>query len=108
MELGREFSVTRRRAGDAAVVVPEGEIDLATIDQLQNALDAAAGTGVTEVLLDLRSVTFIDSAGVRLMLEAMRTLPSFGVVPGGPEVNRVFKLVGLEERVRIVDHPPDE
>ena len=107
MDVGPEFSVTRRRAGDAVVVVPEGEIDLATIDELQDALDAA-GEGATQVLLDLRGVTFIDSAGVRLVLEAMRTLPEFAVVRGGPEVARVFKLVGLDERVRIVDQPPDE
>ena len=62
----------------------------------------------TRVVLDLRGVTFIDSAGVRLVLEAMRALPEFAVVPGGPEVPRVFRLVGLDERVRIVDRPPDE
>ena len=49
------------------------------------------------------AVTFIDSAGVRLVLEAMRALPEFAVVRGGHEVARVFKLVGLDERVRIVD-----
>jgi anti-anti-sigma factor len=102
-----EFSVMRRRAGDTVVVVAEGEIDLATVDELQTALHAA-GEGATQVLLDLRAVTFIDSAGVRLVLEAMRTLPDFAVVRGGAEVARVFRLVGLDERVRIIDQPPDE
>jgi anti-anti-sigma factor len=102
-----EFSVTRRRAGDAVMVVPKGEIDLATVDELQSALHAA-GEGAGQVLLDLREVTFIDSAGVRLVLEAMRTLPEFAVVRGGHEVSRVFRLVGLDERVRIVDQPPGE
>jgi anti-anti-sigma factor len=107
MELGPEFSVTRRRVGEAVVVAPEGEIDLATVDELREALDAAAD-GAAQVLLDLRAVTFIDSAGVRLVLEAMRALPGFAVVRGGAEVARVFRLVGLDERVRIVDQPPDE
>ena len=83
MDLGPEFAVARRRAGDAVVVMPEGEIDLATIDVLQAELDAAAGES-ERVVLDLRGVTFIDSAGVRLVLEAMRALPEFAVVPGGP------------------------
>ncbi|HEX6020778.1 MAG TPA: STAS domain-containing protein [Solirubrobacter sp.] len=102
-----EFTVTRRRTGDIAVVAPEGEIDLATINELEEAL-RAAGEGAGRVLLDLRAVTFIDSAGVRLVLEAMRTLPDFAVVRGGPEVTRVFRLVGLEDRVPLVDSPPDE
>jgi anti-anti-sigma factor len=102
-----EFTVARRRAQAAVVVVPEGEIDLATVDLLQAELDAAAGES-DQVVLDLRGVTFIDSAGVRLVLEAMRALPAFSVVPGGPEVSRVFRLVGLDERVRIIDRPPDE
>jgi anti-sigma B factor antagonist len=102
-----EFSVRRRWAGDAAVVVAEGEIDLATVDELQAAIDGAAD-GAAQVLLDLRAVTFIDSAGVRLVLEAMRALPKFAVVRGSAEVARVFRLVGLDERVRIVDQPPDE
>jgi anti-anti-sigma factor len=102
-----EFAVARRRTGDVVVVVPEGEIDLATVDLLQAELDAAAGES-EQVILDLRGVTFIDSAGVRLVLEAMRALPAFRVVPGGPEVSRVFRLVGLDGRVRIVDRPPDE
>jgi anti-anti-sigma factor len=107
MELGPEFSVMCRRVGDAVVVVPEGEIDLATVDALQAELEAAAGES-SRVVLDLRAVTFIDSAGIRLVLEMMRAVPEFAVVPGGPEVSRVFRLVGLDERVRIVDRPPDE
>ena len=107
MDVGPEFAVARRRAGDAVVVMPEGEIDLATIDALQAELDAAAGES-EQVVLDLRGVTFIDSAGVRLVLEAMRALPAFAVVPGGAEVSRVFRLVGLDERSRTVERPPDE
>ena len=74
---------------------------------VQAELDIAAGEA-ERVVLDLRAVTFIDSAGIRLVLEAMRALREFAVVPGGPEVSRVFRLVGLDERVRIVDRPPDE
>ncbi len=43
MEGGQDFSVTRRRAGDAVVVVPAGEIDLATVDAVEAEIGAAAG-----------------------------------------------------------------
>jgi anti-anti-sigma factor len=106
-----EFSVTRRRAGDAIVVIPVGEIDLATVDQLQAELDAAAGEA-TQVVLDLREVSFIDSAGLRLVLYSSRALEASGggltVVRGPREVQRVFDLVGLDGRLAMLDLPPDE
>jgi anti-anti-sigma factor len=102
-----EFSVSRRRVGDAIVVAPAGEIDLATIDDLQAAVDAAAGES-EQVVLDLRDVTFIDSAGLRLVLQSSRAIAGFGVVRGPREVQRVFDLVGLDDRLTMLDRPPGE
>src|SRR4051794_3856874 len=100
-----DFEVTR--AGD--VVTPRGEIDLATIDAVQAELDAATGP---VVVLDLRATTFMDSAGIRMIVEAARDLEAqqreLAVVRGGPEVTRLFALVGLEGRLRILDAPPGE
>jgi anti-sigma B factor antagonist len=111
MHTGPDFSVTRRPAGDAVVVVPEGEIDLATIDQLRAEIDAAAEEA-SLVVIDLRAVTFIDSAGIRLIIEGTRALADaggeFAVVRGSGEVRRIFGLVGLDGRVRMLDRPPDE
>ena len=105
------FSVSRRRVGDGVAVVAVGEIDLATIDAVQAEIDAARGE-TKLVLLDLRDVTFIDSAGVQLVLEGSRALAAEGgelvVVRGGHEVQRVFDLVGLDGRVAMVDEPPGE
>ena len=72
-----EFSVTRRRANDAIVVVPVGEIDLATVDELQAQVDGAASEA-QHVVLDLREVSFIDSAGLRLVVQSSRALEAGG------------------------------
>jgi anti-anti-sigma factor len=107
VEPAPEFSVTRRRAGDTVVVVPIGEIDLATVDALAAEL-AAARDEAASVVLDLRALSFIDSAGVRLVLEASRGTGAFAVVRGPREVRRVFDLVGLDERrLTMLDQPPD-
>jgi len=102
-----DFQVTR--AG--SVVVPRGEIDLATIDAVRAQLDAAAADAKL-VVLDLRETTFIDSSGIRLIVEAAIAIESgdgeLVVVRGGPEVTRVFDLVGLQGRLRILDAPPGE
>jgi anti-sigma B factor antagonist len=104
-----EFSVTRRRVGDAVVVAPVGEVDLATVDALQAELDAAAGESA-QLVLDLRDITFMDSAGLRLLLHLSRTLEDAGgtltVVRGTREVQRLFDLVGLGGRLTMLDHPP--
>lgn len=110
MQLPPDFSVTRRRAGEAVVVVPTGEIDLATVDRLQAEVDAATAEA-KQVVLDLRAVAFIDSAGLRLIVHSSRALEAGGgslaVVRGPREVQRVFDLVGLQERVTMLDQPPD-
>ena len=111
MQGGPEFEVLRRATIDGVVVSPIGEIDLATIDEVRVELDAArAATSL--VYLDLRAVTFIDSAGVRLVVEGARDLAQQGgelvVIRGGPEVTRLFELVGLDGRVRMLDAPPGE
>ena len=102
-----EFSVSRRRAGDAIVVAPAGEIDLATVDAVEAEVEAALADGPT-LVLDLREVTFIDSAGLRLVLQNSRAIASFGVVRGPLEVQRVFDLVGLDDRLTMLDRPPGE
>ena len=110
VQLPPDFSVTRRRAGDVVVVVPIGEIDLATVDELQAEVDAAAAEA-QQVVLDLREVAFIDSAGLRLVVHSSRALDAKGgtlaVVRGPHEVQRVFDLVGLDGRVTMLDQPPD-
>ena len=100
-----EFSVSRRRAGDAIVVAPVGEIDLATIDALEAEVRAALAED-GPLVLDLREVTFIDSAGLRLVIETSRDASAFSVVRGPREVQRLFGLVGLEERLQMLDEPP--
>ncbi len=107
MEGVPNFSVTRRRAADAVVVVPVGEIDLATADLVHAEMERAAAEPHAELVLDLRAVTFLDSTGIRLVVEFARDLgPAFAVVRGTAEVARVFDLVGLDGRVRMLDAPP--
>jgi anti-sigma B factor antagonist len=107
MEAGSDFSVTRRRIGDACVVVPVGEIDLATVDDVRAELAAAVHEEASVLYLDLREVTFIDSAGIRAIVEFAR-VSDLVIVRGPLAVRRLFDLVGLEGRVRMVDEPPAE
>src|SRR4051812_7548035 len=59
--------------------------------------------------LDLRGLTFMDTCGVRLVLQAMHRAEAcaaeFALVEGSFEVQRVLELVGLTDQMRIVGDP---
>ena len=62
-----DFDLTvGRDKGGAYRLTLRGELDLGTAERLEQALADTAG----EVLLDLRGLTFMDSTGVRELLEA--------------------------------------
>ena len=108
MERDDDFSVSRRREQDAAVVTPTGEIDLSTVDEVRDELSRARGEARL-VVLDLREVAFMDSSGLRLLVELQRASAAdgfaFAVVRGPESLQRLLELSGLEGRVRMVDEP---
>jgi anti-anti-sigma factor len=55
----------------------DGEIDLATTDELGAALDRALATA-PDVVVDLEGVTFIGAAGVRVFITAAAALNGSG------------------------------
>jgi anti-anti-sigma factor len=104
------FDVQSRREGDDAVVlVTSGELDLASSDQLEEALAEATAEGTTHVIIDLRDLQFIDSVGLSVLIRAdqrvRETGGRFGLVRGGPQVQRLLELTGLASRVALADTP---
>lgn len=87
--------------------MPRGEIDLATVPELEARLRELRDSGFESILLDLRESTFLDSSGLRLILawdaDAQRDGFRFGVVAGPPAVQRVFDVTGVLDRVPFVE-----
>ena len=50
-----------------------GEIDLASYERVRRALDGLCDDGAKQVELDLRGVTFLDSVGLRGLIDAVET-----------------------------------
>jgi anti-sigma B factor antagonist len=74
----------------------EGELDMATVPVMEEALaSAAAGRG--PVTLDLSEVTFIDSSGLRAILTALRELAVDRIILHGVHdaVRRTIEIVGI-------------
>ncbi|MFI5009891.1 MAG: STAS domain-containing protein, partial [Solirubrobacterales bacterium] len=51
-------------------IVLEGELDLANAPQLEERLADVVGTRPSRVVVDLRRLAFIDSPGLRVLLQA--------------------------------------
>ena len=104
------FDVATHRRESALVVVPQGEIDLATVDVVREAVERAIQPG-EDLVLDLRDVGFLDTSGLRYVLElndrASRDGFDLRLVKGPRPVQRVFEVSGLEPRLPFVDDPDD-
>jgi anti-anti-sigma factor len=105
------FDVATHRQGGALVIAPRGEIDLATVDLVREAVERDRDAG-EDLVLDLREVGFMDTSGLRYVLElvdaASRDDFSVRLVRGPNAVQRVFAVSGVEPRLPFVDDPEDE
>jgi anti-sigma B factor antagonist len=95
------FAVTVTPDRTSVRVVPSGELDVATCDLLAARLDELWTAGWTDVVLDLRALTFIDSSGLHLLIDHHRRACAagarFSIIDGSPPVRRVLRLCGLHE-----------
>ena len=102
------FALSTETVNGVLVVHVSGELDLGHADRLSAALnDEPAGAGGTPVAIDMSEVTFIDSTGVRALLQAKRRADDAGaafalVAPSAP-VLRVLQLSELMEALNVID-----
>jgi anti-sigma B factor antagonist len=103
--------VTIERHDEACLIRATGELDRSTADRLSSALDAARADGVT-TLLDLSGVSFIDSAGLRVLLRSARAVDAhhwaWFIVRASSVVRRLVELSGTTSRLPLVAAPSSE
>jgi anti-sigma B factor antagonist len=87
-------------------VAPVGELDLVTVEPLVRTIRELRRSGVEHLILDLRAVSFIDSRGARLAFDLHTEAAGDGLrlelVPGSPNVQRIFELTGSHDRLPFV------
>ena len=110
------FLVDVRRRDDDAIVQPHGELDLATVETLQAALDGVERAG--RLVLDLRGLSFIDSSGLHLLVALHQRAQRDGfqltlMAPAAP-ADTALQLSGLDQALPfvaaddVVDRHPSE
>ena len=86
------FAATADVDGGHVTVVVTGEVDMSTADQM---FRAATPDGASRASLDLRAVTFFDSAAIHALIRlADRYQDALDVTPSRP-VRRVLDISGL-------------
>jgi anti-anti-sigma factor len=99
------FRVVVSEHAAGTLVVPEGELDLGTAQDLEAVLARQSGP----VVVDLRKLNFIDLAGLRVLLEADARSRQDGMnlrfIPG-PKVRRLFEVAQLPDPLAYVEPRP--
>jgi len=89
-----EFSVTAEEHDGRAVVRVAGEVDVATVGEVERVLREQLDQG--PVVLDLAQLEFIDSTGIRLLDALVREDVALTLRPDlQPAVRQVFDMTGL-------------
>ena len=100
-----QLEISRSDQPGWAILNPKGEIDLATVGKLEEALAASMTTEDIDIAVDLSGVTFMDSTGLRALLSANQQLAVNGhrlalIVAGGP-VDRLLEISGVGQTLGI-------
>jgi anti-anti-sigma factor len=92
------FSSESADAG-VCIVRARGDTDIATAPKLQEAIDAAIDSKPRSVILDLSEVAFLDSSGIRVLVDGQRRLDetgaSFTIDGMSPALTQVLEIAGV-------------
>jgi len=89
----------------------KGELDLGTVPVLARHLDEQLGNKPTTLTLDLSALTFMDSSGLRLLIElnerAAHEAWDLTLIPSRHEsANAVLRMTGADAALPFSAEPP--
>jgi anti-anti-sigma factor len=106
MELGG-LTMTSGRSDAVHSITLSGELDLANAGEVEAELRRAEAGDADSIVLDLSSVSFIDSTGMRLLVAAAARSRAdsnrLTLLRGGPAVQRALQLTALEGQLPFAD-----
>jgi len=105
------FRVEVRNADDTTVISVSGELDLASSPALEEELERVARSDAQLVVVDLRSLEFMDSTGLSVLVRAHQRAEEngrrLGLVNGSQQVQRLLTLTGVADRLTLTDVPEE-
>jgi anti-anti-sigma factor len=107
IELSGRLTVQWVTGVQALTVRLEGELDLETAQELDRQLAVIDAARLKRLVIDLRGVTFMDSRGLSSIVRAHQAAQENGYAVvlrrGSSQVQRLFALTGVDERLTFDD-----
>ena len=97
------MTIERILNGDNLTIKVAGRLDTITAPELDAALDSSL-KGVQELVLDLESLEYISSAGLRVILKTQKTMNAQGsmkLINVNDTVMEVFDITGFVDILTI-------
>ena len=91
------MTVTKKKNGSILLANVEGRVDTVTAPQFENEIKSDLN-GVTELVLDFSQLTYISSAGLRVLLllqKVMNKQGSMKIVGANETVKEIFDVTGF-------------
>lgn len=102
---------SRELSNEWVAIEVEGEVDLATVADLERAIDTVHTDRGEGLVIDLTNSSFMDSTGLKALVMAHRKFSASGrafalAVSGGP-VSRLLDLSGVNTTIQTVSNIED-
>jgi anti-anti-sigma factor len=105
------IEIRQETEGETLTLSIEGELDLGSIPVLVQHIDAQIGDGSEKALtLDLSDVTFMDSSGLRMLIELNERAHTDAwrlslIAPRHESANLVLRMTGADSALPFEDQP---
>lgn len=91
-----------QEAGNAEekVIAVHGRLLVEEAPELDRQIKAALAAGTQKLTLDFADLSYISSAGIRVILKAYQNVNCFSIIHAKPTVKEVIEMVGLGELLK--------
>ena len=97
------MQIQKKSDGDKLLLEVSGRVDTTTAPELESCINEST-KGVKELVLDLKDMVYISSAGLRVMLKAHKLMSAQGsliIKNVQSDVMEVFEMTGFSDILRF-------
>jgi anti-anti-sigma factor len=103
------FEIKSDLQGDGARLTLTGELDIATVSRVEDAVAAVLAKGARGLIVDLSRLAFVDSSGLRLFIglndRASAEGWTLGLISPPEPASAVFQITGAQENLPFIEDP---
>jgi anti-sigma B factor antagonist len=101
------FGVQVTRRGEVTFLVVTGELDMATVPAFEEHLRDVEEAGANPLVIDLRGLGFLDSAGIAALMRAHERARAGGrriaVINGTGQAHRLFQITDADQTIEVIE-----